>query len=99
MVTLQNFDAISLLIRAQEMGIPCYLDRASPQEWQLPEGARYRKRPFDYGKIWWSLRFAELGYSSMYMDNDVVLQEDPIRPEILQSAYDIQVSSACPAPV
>jgi len=73
------------------MGIPCYLDKLSPQAWQLPEGARYRERPFDFGKIWWAHRFAQLGYSSMYMDNDVVLQKDPISAEFLQTSYDIQV--------
>lgn len=81
------------------MGIPCYLDSASPQAWQLPEGARYRERPFDFGKIWWSLRFAQLGYTSLYMDNDVVLREDPIKPEMLHTPYDIQVSTSYSASV
>ncbi len=41
--------------------MPCFLDKLSPDELAWPEGARYRRRPFDFGKIWWSLRMAELG--------------------------------------
>ena len=45
----------------QGLGVPCFLDKLSPDELAWPEGARYRRRPFDFGKIWWSLRMAELG--------------------------------------
>ena len=41
--------------------MPCFLDKLSPDELAWPENARYRGRPFDFGKIWWSLRMAELG--------------------------------------
>ena len=78
---------------AQALGIPCYLDNASPQAWQLPENARYRERPYDYGKIWWSLRMAQLGYTALYLDNDVAVLKDPITPAYVGSPYDIQVSA------
>ena len=73
------------------LGIPCYLDNVSPHAWELPEGARYRERPYDYGKVWWSLRMAQLGYTALYLDNDVTVLADPITSAYVGSPYDVQV--------
>ena len=62
----------------------------SPHHWELPEGTRYRERPYDYGKVWWSLRMAQLGYTALYLDNDVAVLTDPITPAYVGSPYDIQ---------
>ena len=70
----------------------CYLDEMSPRSWEFPEGHRYGERPYDFGKIWWSLHLAQLGYSSLYLDNDVAAIKDPLAADIVQSPYDLQVT-------
>lgn len=75
----------------QELNVPCYLDELSPRSWEFPEGHRYGERPWDFGKIWWSLRLAQLGYASLYLDNDVAAVKDPLAIDIVQSPYDLQV--------
>lgn len=73
-----------------ELNVPCYLDELSPRSWEFPEGHRYGERPWDFGKIWWSLRLAQLGYASLYLDNDVAAVKDPLAADIVQSPYDLQ---------
>lgn len=63
----------------------------SPRSWEFPDGHRYGERPWDFGKIWWSLHLAQLGYSSLYLDNDVAAIKDPLAADIVQSPYDLQV--------
>lgn len=70
----------------------CYLDEMSPRSWEFPEGHRYGERPYDFGKIWWSLHLAQLGYTSLYLDNDVATIKDPLAADIVQSPYDLQVT-------
>jgi hypothetical protein len=72
----------------------CYLDEMSPRSWEFPEGHRYGERPYDFGKIWWSLHLAQLGYTSLYLDNDVATIKDPLAADIVQSPYDLQVTSS-----
>ncbi len=36
---------------------------------------------------------AQLGYTALYLDNDVAVLEDPITPAYVGSPYDIQVSA------
>ena len=74
--------------------MPCYLDEMSPRSWDFPEGHRYGERPYDFGKIWWSLHLAQLGYASLYLDNDVAAIKDPLAADIVQSPYDLQVTSS-----
>ena len=78
----------------QALGIPCYLDDLSPRSHEFPEGHRYGQRPWDFGKIFWALRLAELGYTSLYLDNDVACMADPLAPDITGSPYDLQVGAA-----
>lgn len=78
---------------AQALGMPCYLDDLSPRGGEFPEGHRYGKRPWDFGKIYWSLKLAELGYTSLYLDNDVACMTDPLAANIVTSPFDIQVPS------
>ena len=73
--------------------MPCYLDDLSPRGGEFPEGHRYGKRPWDFGKIYWSLRLAELGYTSLYLDNDVACMTDPLAADIVTSPFDVQVPS------
>ncbi len=75
----------------QAENIPCYLDEVSPKSYDFPEGHRYGERPWDFGKIWWSLRLAQLGYTSLYLDNDVAAVKDPLAANIMQSPYDLEV--------
>jgi hypothetical protein len=77
---------------AQELNVPCYLDEMSPRSWEFPAGHRYGERPWDFGKIWWSLHLAQLGYTSLYLDNDVAAIKDPLAADIVQSPYDLQVT-------
>ncbi len=45
---------------------------------------------------------AQLGYTALYLDNDVAVLKDPIAPAYVGSPYDIQVSAgdgfACSPP-
>jgi hypothetical protein len=47
------------------------------------------RRTFDYAKNFWALRFAEHGYTSLYLDTDVVVLKHPFKFYI--PSYDIQV--------
>ena len=49
-----------------------------------------RGRHYDFGKIWWALKFAELGYTSLYLDNDVVVLADPLAAQWTAAPYDVQ---------
>ena len=82
-------------MHVQAMNMPCYLDEVSPRSSDFPEGHRYGKRPWDFGKIWWSLRLAQLGYTSLYLDNDVAAMRDPLAAHVLESPYDLQVGLCC----
>mgnify|MGYP001074147781 CR=1 FL=1 len=46
-------------------------------------------RTFDFAKNFWALRFGELGYTSLYLDTDVIVLKDPFKH--YQASYDIQV--------
>mmetsp|Transcript_1768 Transcript_1768/g.5121 ORF Transcript_1768/g.5121 Transcript_1768/m.5121 type:complete len:434 (+) Transcript_1768:363-1664(+) len=72
------------------MGMPCYLDDMSPRGGDFPAGHRYGQRPWDFGKIYWALTLAELGYTSLYLDNDVACMDDPLPADILSAPYDLQ---------
>lgn len=71
--------------------MPCYLDDMSPRGGDFPAGHRYGQRPWDFGKIYWALTLAELGYTSLYLDNDVACMDDPLPADILSAPYDLQV--------
>ena len=88
-----HYSMTATYVIMQAMNIPCYLDDVSPKSHDFPKGHRYGQRPYDFGKIWWSLRLAQLGYTSLYLDNDVAAVKDPLAADIVQSPYDLEVHS------
>jgi hypothetical protein len=75
------------------MGIPCYLDRLSPTEEYWPSDARYRKRPFDFGKIWWSMHMAELGWDLLPNHDDILNADGRRQSQGAHARFTLNVSS------